>query len=368
MYKKLFNPYKLKNLVLNNRIIMTPFYTGYANADGSVSELMLEYYREIGSSQIALCVVENAAIDKKGLGGPYMLRVDDVKYIEGLKKLSKTIQEAGAFAVLQLNHAGKYTYLPEKYAPSKINIWGATTIELTISDIKGIINSFAQSAKRVKDAGFNGVELHGGTGYLLAQFLSPLSNKRTDEYGGTLEKRMRFPIEVVEAVRKAVGSDYLLGYRFLADEWMPGGLTLDESMVFAKKLYELGIDYLSVTAGTHESFTLPEIRERDKKMGFMVEYAEKIKKSLVDITIITAGRIQTPAFADSILVDGKADLIGLGRVLFADPLWVKKAKGLIKEDINICRPTCNMCTELVKKGKSAVCINYPKEKREKFLK
>lgn len=368
MYKILFTPYKLKNLNLNNRVVMTPFYTGYAHGDGSVSELMLEYYREIGSSQIALCVVENATIDKKGLGGPYMLRVDDDKYIEGLKKLSKTIQDGGAFAVLQLNHAGKYTYLPEKYAPSKINIWGNTTIELTISDIKDIINSFAKSARRLKDAGFDGVELHGATGYLLAQFLSPISNKRTDEYGGTLEKRMRFPLEVVEAVRKAVGSEYLLGYRFLADEWLPGGLTLDETMVFAKRLSKMGIDYLSVTAGTHESLALPEIKQRDKKMGFMVEYAEKIKKTLVDISVITAGRIQTPAFADSILNDGMADLIGLGRVLFADPLWVKKAKGVIKEEINICRPTCNMCTELVKKGKSAVCVNYSKEKREKFLK
>ena len=368
MYKNLFSSFKLKNLELKNRIVMTPFYTGYANLDGSVSELLLEYYKEIAESGISLCIVENAAVDQRGLGGPFMIRIDNDMYLVGLKKLADTIKCCGTFAVLQLNHAGKYTYLPEKFAPSKINLWGMTTIELTIPEIKEIVRSFASSAKRAKLAGFDGVELHGGTGYLLAQFLSPLSNKRTDEYGGTLEKRMRFGIEVVEAVRESVGKDYLLGYRFLADEWLQGGLTIDESVKFAKKLKDTGIDYLSVTAGTHESFMLPEIKERDKNIGFMVEYAEMVKRTMEDMPVITAGRIQYPEFANCILADGRADLIGLARVLFADPLWPKKAYGTIKEEINICRPNCHMCTELVKRGKSAICVNWPKEKRKKFLK
>lgn len=368
MHKYLFSPFKLKNLKLKNRIVMTPFYTGYANLDGSVSELLLEYYKEIGKSGIALCIVENAAIDKNGSGGPFMIRIDNDVYLEGLKKLANTIKSCGTFAILQLNHAGKYTYLPEKFAPSKINVWGSSTIELSIPQIKEIIRSFASAAKRVKITGFDGVELHGGTGYLLAQFFSPLSNRRTDEYGGTLEKRMRFGVEIVEAVRETIGNDYLLGYRFLADEWLQGGITVNESVKFAEKLMNSGVDYLSVTAGTHESFMLPEIKERDKSIGFMVEYAENIKKTLKNIPIITAGRIQNPEFADSIISDCRADLIGLGRVLFADPLWVKKASGEIKEEIDICRPTCHMCTELVKKGKSAVCVNWPESKRKKFLK
>ncbi len=368
MYENLLSPFKLKKLELKNRIVMTPFYTGYVNLDGSVSELLLEYYKEIGESGIALCIVENAAVDKKGSGGPFMIRIDNDVYLAGLKKLADTIKSCGTFAILQLNHAGKYTYLPEKFAPSKINVWGTTTIELTVPQIKEIVRSFASAAKRVKLAGFDGVELHGGTGYLLAQFLSPLSNKRTDEYGGSLENRMRFGIEVVKAVREVIGKDYLLGYRFLADEWLQGGITMNESIKFAEKLKDSGIDYLSVTAGIHESFALPEIKEKDKNIGFMVEYAEMIKRILNDIPLITAGRIQYPEFADTIIAEGKADLVGLARVLFADPLWPKKAYGIIKEEINICRPSCHMCTELVKRGKSAICTNWPEEKRKKFLK
>jgi len=160
---------------------------------------------------------------------------------------------------------------------------------------------------------------------LIHQFLSPRSNRRKDEYGGSLENRMRFPLELIQSVKDAVGNDFPVGYRFLADEWLPDGISLDETKIFAKKLSERHVAYLSVTGGTYESFFSPEIIETSDKPGYMVYLAEQIKH-VVDLPVIAAGRITTPELADEILRKKQADLIGLARPLFADPQWPQKAQ------------------------------------------
>ena len=224
------------------------------------------------------------------------------------------------------------------------------------------------AALRVKKTGFDMVELHGGTGYLLAQFVSPRTNKRQDEYGGSLENRQKFPLEVVSKVKKAVGS-FPVGYRFLADEWLPDGLKLEESTVVARSLADAGVAYLSVMGGTYESFFLPEIVEKSSKPGYMVDLAAAIKKE-VDVPVITAGLIVTGELAEQIVEEGKADLIGLARVLWTDPEWPQKVMQGRENEILQC-DSCNACMKIVMKGKPAFCVRWPIEKqrawREKFV-
>jgi len=217
---------------------------------------------------------------------------------------------------------------------------------------------------RVQKAGFDLVELHGGTGYLLSQFVSPRTNKREDAYGGTIEKRGRFSLEVLKRVKDAVG-DFPVGYRFLADEWLPDGLQLNESLVLAKALAENGVAYISVMGGTYESFFLPHIVKKSQRPGYMVSLAAAVKKE-VKAPVITAGRISTPARAEAILQNKEADLIGLARMLWVDPEWPKKAREGRDNAILKCSPKCDACFKVVMKGRPALCTRWNKEKRAEY--
>jgi 2,4-dienoyl-CoA reductase-like NADH-dependent reductase (Old Yellow Enzyme family) len=206
------------------------------------------------------------------------------------------------------------------------------------------------------------VEIHGATGYLLLQFLSPRLNGRSDGYGGSLESRMRFPLEVVETVREFVGKDFPIGYRFLADELLAGGLHIKESKIFAGKLEKLEIAYISVTAGSHESFILRNVMNQTRKEGYVGNLAAEIKAAVSSTPIITAGRIIRPVFAEEMLRDNKTDLIGLARTLFADPLWPNKVFDGKERDILFCS-CCNECLLCVIKDKPVICSKWDNSKR-----
>jgi 2,4-dienoyl-CoA reductase-like NADH-dependent reductase (Old Yellow Enzyme family) len=362
----LFSPFKIGGLTLANRITMAPLFLGYADAGGRVSTLYISHYRTMAESGAALVVVENAAVEAAGMGSPFMFRVDDDSCMVGLTAVAKTIHESGTLAFQQINHAGRYTYGKERIAPSPVPSGDVIPKEMTVRDIGRVVRAFADAARRVKAAGFDGVELHGGTGYLLAQFVSPRTNRRTDEYGGSLENRMRFPLEVIDAVKAAVGDAYPVGYRFLADELLPGGLAMNETEIFARVLAKKDVAYLSVMAGTHESFGVSPYVDMEKEEGYMVPFAERIKIAIPRTPVIAAGRIQTPEFAERVLSEGKADLIGLARVLFADPLWPKKARGLNSDPIIRCGETCSLCTRTVVLGKPAYCSRRSGSERSRF--
>jgi len=362
----LFEPFNMKNLTLKNRITMAPLFLSYADPDGTPGGLLLDHYREMAASGAAMIVVENGAVDPTGLGSPFSLRLDDDKFLPGLSKLAKTIKDQGALAFLQINHAGRYAYAREKLVPSA-DPAGGKAREMTRAEIEHMIKAYGAASGRVKAAGFDGVEIHGGTGYLLVQFLSPRTNRRSDEYGGALENRMRFPLGVVEAVQSAVGPDYPVGYRFLADEELPDGLHLEETSILAAELEKRGMTYLSVMTGTYDSFMLPQYAEKEKKEAFWTETAAVLKKSVPRTPVIMAGRVQSPETAERVLKEKRADLIGLARVLLADPLWPKKAQGEIAEPIIRCEPTCSLCMKRVMSGKPAYCSRWPKARREAFL-
>lgn len=343
---------------------MAPLYLGYAAMGGRISPLILYHYEKMAKSGASMIVVENASITPGGRGSPRTIRCDHNRYLPGLEKLAQSIKNQKSRAALQINHAGRFAYVPDPVAPSAVETFGRKPRELTKQEITTIQKQFANAAVRVKKAGFDLVELHGGTGYLLSQFVSPRTNKRTDEYGGTIQKRITFPLEVLMRVKDAVG-DFPVGYRFLTDEWLPDGLHKRESIVLAKALEEKGIAYISAMGGTYESFLLPEIIKRSKRPGYMTSLSNAVKKE-VRVPVITAGRISTPAKAESILTDGKADLIGLARMLWVDPEWPKKARKGEDRSILKCSPKCDACFQLVKEGKPAFCPKWNKEKRDSY--
>ena len=363
----LFTPFQIKGLTLKNRITMAPLYLGYANSDGTVNQLLLDHYREMAASGAAMIVVEHTGVDPSGLGSPFMLRADNDRYIPGLASLARTIKDEGALAFLQINHTGRYAFGGERLAPSPVKTGDVVPKGMTVEEIDHTVEAFRASARRVKEAGFDGVEIHGGTGYLIVQFFSPRTNHRTDMYGGSLENRMLFPLQVVDAVLEAVGGECPVGYRFLADEELPDGLHPDETSILARELEKRGIAYLSIMAGTYDAFYLPGYIEKEKREAYMAPFAEIIKRAIPNTPIITAGRIKTPPVADRILDKGVADLIGLARVLFADPLWPKKAEGTLTEPITPCKPSCSLCMKRTMRSKPVFCSQWNKKRREAFL-
>ena len=367
MDRLLFSPLSLGGTRLPNRIVSLPLYLAYPREDHEVDDLVLDYYDEMARSGVGLVVVENVTVEPCGLGSPRTLLISEDRFIPGLARLARTIQRQGVPAVLQIHHAGRYANRPDRIAPSPFETWGVVPRAMDQACIDRVVQAFAAGARRAREAGFDGVELHGGTGYLLPQFLSPRTNFREDAYGGDASRRMRFPLEVLAAVRAEVGSAFTVGYRFLADEYVPGGLTLADTLPFARELAKAGITYLSVMTGCYDAFQLPRYVEDDAKEGFMVPYAQAIKQALPGIPVVAAGRIQSPDTAEAILREGMADLVGLARVLFADPLWPRKARGEIAELINPCTPGCLLCLRRVKEQKPAFCGRWPRERRERFL-
>lgn len=363
MAESIFSEIEVGGLTLKNRLIMAPIYLGYAGEGGTVSPMLLDHYRLMAQSGVAMVVVENSTVDfENGSGSTRTLRADTDDNLDGLKKLAQAIRAEGALACLQVNHAGRFAgTAAEPAAPSAVETFGKMPRELTPDEIDRIADRFAEAAARAQKAGFDMVELHGGTGYLLSQFLSPRTNRRSDEYGGSLENRQRFPLEVVARVKSAVGR-FPVGYRFLADEWLPDGLKLDESTVFAQALARAGIAYISVMGGTYESFFLPEILEKSKQPAYMLDLAAAVKAA-VDVPVIAAGRFSDGEVAESAVTGGKADLIGLARVLWADPDWPRKVAGGREDEIIHCDPECpDACMHMVIKGRPAYCTQWPPEK------
>jgi 2,4-dienoyl-CoA reductase (NADPH2) len=363
MLDHLFSPFEVAGLELKNRLAMAPLYLGYAGEAGIVSPALLDHYRLMAESGVALLVVENTSIDHPSASGATReLRVDTDACLPGLERLARTIKDEGALACLQLNHAGRFAKAaPQALAPSAVPAFGRIPRALTVDEMRHIAEKFADAALRVQQAGFDMVELHGGTGYLLSSFISPRTNRRDDAYGGSLENRCRFPVEVIGRVKAAV-KDFPVGYRLLADEWLPDGLGIEESCQAAKALEAAGVAYLSVMGGTYESSPPPEVVAQSKKQGYMVNLAAAVKRA-VGVPVIAAGAIASGELAERIISEGEADLIGLARVLWVDPEWPAKVREGREDEIIHCHcQGADACTQLVMAGKPAVCPQWPREK------
>lgn len=322
----LFTPLTVKNVVLKNRIVLPPMASALATAEGAVTEKHKEHYLARARAGVGLIILEHAFIDPLGRASFNQLGLDGDDKLPGLTDLVTSLHAVGAKVVPQLNHAGSNT-TPEVLGGAEP--LGASAVEhptshsvpreMSLADIEHVIAAFVQAARRVKAAGCDGVEIHGAHGYLLNQFLSPLTNRRSDAYGGGLEARLKLPLEVVRAVRAEVGPDCLLLYRLGADDRMPGGLTLDETRRAAPLLVEAGVDILDISGGLCGS------RPEGAPSAYFLPLASGIKE-VVDVPVICTGGIREPELADSIVREGKADLIGVGRAQLADPEWARKAQ------------------------------------------
>lgn len=320
---------------------MAPASTNYSRPDGSVSDRLLRHYQERAQGGIGLVIVEFTYIDNEASKThPAQLGIYDDQLIPGLALLARVIQENGAKAAIQIVHAGLLRVLPIPpiLGPSSVSKGyvkdgsGIVPTELTDAQIQSIILSFGKAAVRAKRAGFDLVELHGAHGYLMNQFLSPYTNRRKDRYGGSLEARMRFPLEVCRHVRQSVGKDYPLGIRINGTDFLEGGVTLEEARIFAGKLEEEGLNVIHVSAGVNR---LRVIEPMLLPAGAKVEFAHAIKSS-VRIPVIASGSITTPEMAEEIISQKKADFISMARPLFADPDFPKKALSGRGKEIRPC--------------------------------
>ncbi len=353
---KLLEPITLANgkLRVKNRIVMPPMGMGYANDDGTVTDRVVEYYRARAQSGVGMIVVENCIIDPDVLGVGPELQLHADYHVPGLARLAETVRRYGSVVGLQLNHMGRQTTLGKPVAPSPISISerGPAPRVLAKKDIERVIDEFVSAAQRVQKAGFDFVELHGAHGYLMCEFLSPLSNKRDDEFGGDFERRLRFPLEIIRGIQQTCGNDFPIQFRLSGSEYYPGGLTLEDTTRISSRLIDAGVCSISVSAGNWQTLRYI-MAPMFIPQGYLVNDAATIKAA-IKAPVIAVGRIHSVKVAEQVLTDGKADLVALGRALIADPDWVAKLQENRPDDIRPCI-SCNTCVDLVSRAQEARC-------------
>jgi 2,4-dienoyl-CoA reductase (NADPH2) len=363
----LFSPIKVGSLTLKNRIVMPAMHLGYCNDRSEVTDRLTAFYEERAQGGAALLFVGGCPIDEYASSMKEMIGLSDDRFIPGLKKLTDTVHRHDTLVAAQLFHGGRYVRSGmigrQPIAPSPIAsaITREVPREMTQEDIQQTILHFAEAASRAKKAGFDAVEVLAGTGYLISEFFSPLTNQRTDGYGGSHSARMRFGIEVAWAIREAVGFDYTVIFRIAGHDFMPGGNTNKEAAQFAYLLEQHGVDAFSVTGGWHEA-RVPEIT-MDVPRGAFVHMASGVKAAVTK-PVVACNRINDPFLAEEILRDGRADLVGLARALLADPEFpVKAMTGRIKEIVPCIG--CNQgCLDRIFNMEPVECLVNPRAGRE----
>ncbi len=330
----LLEPVRIKNVLLKNRLVMPPMATGKALPDGRVSPETLAYYNEKSAGgHIGLVIIEHGYVSPEGKASERQLSVADDAVVAGLKELADIVHVQGSKAVMQINHAGSATSKDiigtVPVAPSVVSNPVKNTVprELTKEEFGGIVSDFAAAAGRVKEAGFDGVEIHSIYCYLLNQFFSPLTNKRTDEYGGDVKNRTRIHLEIIKAVRDTVGPDYPVFLRLSATDGIDGGTAIEDCKIAAKLLETAGIDVLDVSVG-FSGFSIPADSAL-KGEGYLAPMTKALKQ-VVGIPVILTGGIKDARIADQLLRENKADLIGVGRAIAADSLWARKAVEIVQ--------------------------------------
>ncbi len=345
-FKKLFEPIKLGKMELKNRVVMTPMGTGYYALDGYITERAINYFEERAKGGLGL-ITPTAWVGTTAFAVPGNALMHDDRLIPSYRKLVAACHKHGTKIHLQLNHAGKNVVpgyagvRPASPSGIRSGMTGLETRELTVEEIEMIIEMFASAARRTREAGFDGVEFMCSTGYLIASFISSAVNKRTDKYGGDPIGRTTFLTEIIKRTKEECGDDFPITCRMSVIDGMPGGNSVEDSQVQAKRLEEVGVDAIQAWAGWHEARTpwMP----MEVPRGAWVYLAEALKK-VVKIPIMAVGRINNAELAEKILQEGKADLICVGRPLLADPDFVKKAEEGRPEEIRKCI-ACQRCFE-----------------------
>lgn len=322
-------PLQTGSLLLNNRLVMPPMATSKSESDGKVSQGILDYYADkTKGGHISLVIIEHSFIAREGQASRNQLSVAEDDVIEKLAQLAEVIHRNGSKAAMQINHAGSAA---EKDVTGSIPVAPSALANprkkgndaphaLTKEEIAGVVEAFGNAAGRVKKAGFDGVEIHSAHGYLLNQFFSPLSNKRTDEYGGDVLNRIRIHLEVIAAVKKAVGKDFPILLRLGACDYMEGGTVIEDSLVAVQEFEKAGVNVLDISGGFN-GYIIPD---NTVPQGYFAPLTAAIKQK-VSIPVILTGGITEAAVAEQLLEDGNTDLIGVGRAILNDSDWARRA-------------------------------------------
>lgn len=344
-YPNIFSPLKVKNMIIKNRVVMTPMGTNYAGRNGEINNDHVKYYEQRAKGETGLIIVENAAVDfPLGSNGTTQLRIDHDSFIPTLFNFTEKLHKYGTCVAMQINHAGA-SAVPERIGcqpvssseiPSKTG--GAVPRSLTKEEILDIVKKYGKAARRVQSAGFDAVEIHAGHSYLICQFLSPVYNKRNDEFGGSIENRARFARMVIDSVRTEVGPMFPILLRISADELLEGGNTLEDTLKILEYLND-EVDIFDVSAALNDSLQY-QIDKMDLPDGWR-SYMSKAVRDKYNKPTITTGNIRNPEIAEKILTQGNADLIGIGRGLIADPSWAVKVKNEEENMIRKCI-SCNI--------------------------
>ena len=365
----LFAPVTVGRMTVPNRIVMAPMERNYGNRDGTVSGRTKAHYEERARGGVGWIDVESTFVHPAGRGRTHQLGLHDDACVPGFRELADIAHRHGARIGVELHHAGRNTSRAvsghEVVAPSPVPCPEAgpdVPRELTKEEIDGLVESYGRAAGRAAEAGLDAVELHSAHGYLPLAFLSPLTNKRGDEYGGSLENRMRFALRVIDAFKRSVPEHVTIGCRFSAEEFLPGGLTVEDTVHYARALEAAGVDYLSVSAGVYASFEriIPPMSE---PAGWLLPLASAIKAA-VSIPVVGVSRFTDPRDADAAIRDGKVDLVAFGRAFLTDPAWPQKAREGRLDEIVECIGCNQGCTARIAVQLDVTCLVAPETGRE----
>jgi 2,4-dienoyl-CoA reductase (NADPH2) len=365
MYPRLFEPVDLGIALLPNRIIMGSMHTGLeARPDGM--ERLAAFYAERAQGGAALIVTGGFSPNDAGNLSSHRAEISTAEDSRRHKVIPRAVHEAGGRIALQLLHSGRYGLHERIVAPSALKspINPHTPREMTAAEIEATIDDFARAAALAREAGYDGVEVMGSEGYLLTQFLALRTNRRTDDWGGALENRMRFPVEVVRRTRAAVGRDFIIVYRISALDLVEGGLEVQETQRLAKELEAAGATLLNTGIGWHEA-RIPTIAQAVPRGGFA--WATRRLKQAVRIPVAASNRINAPEVAEAIIARGDADMISAARAMLADAEFANKARAGDRAGINICIACNQACLDHYFIGQPASCVVNPRAGRETKL-
>ncbi|KAJ50540.1 2,4-dienoyl-CoA reductase-like NADH-dependent reductase (Old Yellow Enzyme family)/thioredoxin reductase [Clostridium tetanomorphum] len=368
-YEKLFSKGHIGNLQIKNRIVMPAMGTSLATSTGEASDEIIKYYEERAKGGCGLIITEITRIDNEtGIGTPNQLCATDLKHIPRLEKLAKVVHRYDTKIFLQLHHPGRQNHSnliggKQITAPSPVmsSSIGEMPRELTTDEVESLVKKFVFGAYIAKAAGIDGVELHAAHGYLLGQFMSPLTNLRKDKYGGNFQNRMRFITEIIMGIKHICGPNFPISVRVDGDEFVPGGFNLDDAIESSKYFEKLGVDALNVSSGTYESVNTI-IEPISYPQGWKRHLAEKIKNA-VHIPIIACNVIRKPDFAESLIKEGSVDFVATGRQFLADPEWPKKAIEGREMEIRPCI-SCLYCIQELMECKTSKCAVNARMGRE----
>jgi 2,4-dienoyl-CoA reductase-like NADH-dependent reductase (Old Yellow Enzyme family)/thioredoxin reductase len=366
----LFSPFQIKSCRLENRIVMPGLASFLIEDNGSITDKAIEHYRMRASGGPAMVIVEACAVSPEGIVSPHQARIYDDRFVEGLSRIAQVIRAEGAVPAVQIHHGGRQTSAKViKRKPVSASNLPCPTISgevepLTLEGIQEIIFKFGDAAQRAVEAGFDLIEIHGAHGYLVNQFLSPFSNIREDRYGGDRAGRARFAVEIVQELRKRLGPAFPVSFKISAQEFVPNGLTVEESIELLKLLVAAGVDIVQVSAGndaTPEWICQPMFMDK----ACLSDSAAKIREAL-HVPVMAVGRINDPLTAEEIIRKGRADLVCIGRGLLADPEMPRKAKEGRLDEIRTCI-ACNTCMESIFRRGRVECLVNPTLGREKEM-